>query len=197
VGTWEITTHRDFDADENAFAMAAILKVPRNNVFYMSAPISVEPGEHRPESEFKYSLDLAVIGLGQLNTHHHYFRHRDEVQSRAIAEPIRQIMEWQSRRPDLLDSLAEIVHRLYPVGGKELPAEFLNALAEINKAVVAIPAPILKRAREVILIAGGMQKFSALFEIINNKAGDIPIDTSNLTLITDSGTAEMILKRLG
>ena len=138
IGTWEYANSRDFDADENVFSLSSLLKIPRQNVSYMSGPISMDSNSRQPEINPKFSLDMAVIGLGQLNTQHHYLRDYNELQLKSMSEPIRRIIEWQSKNPDLRDSVAEIVLRLYPTANKSLPLEFLETIRETNNSVLAI-----------------------------------------------------------
>jgi DNA-binding transcriptional regulator LsrR (DeoR family) len=196
IGMWEFSNSRDFDADENVFALAALLKVPRENVFYISGPISMDPLGRRLETSPAYNLDLAVLGLGQLNTQHHYFRDRNELQLKAMSGPIRRLIEWQAQNPDLLDSVAEIILRLYPVGGKPLSPEFLETLRETNKTILAIDPGKVKNAGEIMLIAGGRQKLNALYGVLSGQCPEAPIDKRNLTLVTDAWTAEAILQRI-
>jgi len=111
IGTWEHGGSRDFDADENVFALSSLLKIPRQSVSYMSGPIALDAGSSPSETSPKFSLDMAVIGLGQLNIQHHFFRDYNELQLKSMSEPIRRIIDWQSKNPDLRDSVAEIVLR--------------------------------------------------------------------------------------
>ncbi len=197
VGTWLIPIHRPLDADENVFALAAILKVPVNNLAYNDGPTSIGPQEHRALPEYKHDLDLAVIGLGQLNTGHHFFRYIDTVQLRAVAEPLHRIKNWQNDNPELLERVAEIAHRLYLLGNQDIPQEFLDAVHEINRSMNAMPADRIQSAKEVIIIAGDRQKVNALYELLAGGCREAPIVKSNLTLVTDSWTAKTILERMG
>jgi DNA-binding transcriptional regulator LsrR (DeoR family) len=194
IGTWEHANSRDFDADENVFALSSLLKIPRQSVTYMSGPIALDAGSPAPETSPKFSLDMAVIGLGQLNIQHHFFRDYNELQLKSMSEPIRRIIEWQSKNPDLRDSVAEIVLRLYPNVTKKLPEEFLETIRETNKNVLAVSPEKIHNAGEVILIAGGWKKVNALHGVLTGKYPDAPLQKKNLTLVTDSWTAETILK---
>jgi len=185
LGKYQNSNVRDFDADENVFALSSLLKSPRHNVFYMTGPISTDLKNHRSKIDPKFNLDMAVIGLGQLNTQHHYFRDHYDLQLKTLSEPIRKIIEWQMKNPDLLDSVAEIVLRLYPAVNKNLPAEFLDTIRETNNHILAVAPEKIKNAGEVILIAGGR----------TGVYSSAPIDKRNLTLVTDSWTAEEILNR--
>jgi DNA-binding transcriptional regulator LsrR (DeoR family) len=195
VGMWEFTNSRDFDADENVFALSALLKVPRSHVFYITGPVSMDPHELRPDIRPRLSLDLAVIGLGQLNTQHHYFRDRNELQLKAMSSSIRELIEWQSTNPERF-SIAEIVLRLYPVSQQDLSPEFLAAIKDTNNTILALPPEKIRNAGEIVLIAGGSQKINALYGVLTGKCPEAPIDKKNLTLVTDSWTAETILKKI-
>ena len=196
VGTWLIPVHRPLDADENVFALAAILKTPVNNLVYNDGPTSVDAPDHRPSPELKYDLDLAVIGLGQLNTGHHFFRYINTVQLRAVADPLHRIRDWQGRDPELTEKVVEIVHRLYPIEDRELPEEFLEALHQTNRLMNAVQAEKIRNAREVILIAGDRQKIHALYALLTGKCPQAPLVKNNLTLVTDSWTARTILQNI-
>ncbi len=195
VGMWEYTNTRDFDADENVFSLSAILKVPRANVSYMSGPIAAAPQGQLAERP-KFNLDLTVIGLGQLNTQHHYLRDHYEMQLKAMSGPIHKIIEWQSLDPELQEGIAEIVLRLYPAGDKPLPTEFLDIIRETNSTILAAEPETIKKAGETILIAGGRQKVAALYGVLMGQCPETPLDKKNLTLVTDSWTAETILDRI-
>ncbi len=197
VGKWEIsdTNRRDFDADENVFALAGILNIPRNNLSYVTGPVSVEKKEKQSVSGGSFSLDMAVIGLGQLNTQHHYFRDYNNLQLRSMAGPICKIIEWQSSHPEMYRGLVEIVLRLYPSAKGSLPPEFIETLREVNDSILAASPEKIRSAGEVILIAGGRQKAEALCGILTGEYPSAPLEKSNLTLVTDAWTAEAILKK--
>ena len=195
IGTWEQANSRDFDADENVFALSSLLKIPRQNVSYISGPISMDSKSHQPEINPKFSLDMAVIGLGQLNTMHHYLRDYSDLQLKEMSEPIRRIIEWQTKNPELRDSVAEIVLRLYPSANKSLPLEFLETIKETNNSVLAITPEKIQNAGEVILVAGGRSIVNALRGVLTGEYPDAPLDKKNLTLVTDAWTAETVLKK--
>ena len=195
LGKYQNSSVRDFDADENVFALSSLLKSPRHNVFYMTGPVLTDLKNHRSKINPKLNLDLAIIGLGQLNAQHGYFRDHLYLQLETLSEPIRKIIEWQTKAPDLLDSVAEIVLRLYPATDKKLPTEFLDTIREMNNHVLAVAPEKIKDAGEVILIAGGRQKVNVLHGVLTGVYSSAPIDKRNLTLVTDSWTAQEILKR--
>ncbi len=197
VGAWATTVARDLDADENVFHLAAILRVPRDNIRYLGGWISTDQNLSRPEFDPQYSLDLVVVGLGQLNTGHHFFCHYGEVQLGAMADPLRRIRELQSDIPELINKVADIGHRLFPVGsGSEFPEDFLKAIDKINGSILAVPCEWIKKAKEIILVAGGAQKVNALAELVSGSCAYAPIDLRNLTLVTDAVTAAEIIKHI-
>jgi hypothetical protein len=190
---WELLIAA-IDADENVDGFGS--RVPRSNVFYITGTVSMDPNSQLWKSDLNINLDLAVIGLGQLNTQHHYFRDHNELQLKAMSTSIRKLIEWQSNNPELLDSIAEIVLRLYPAGSKPLPEEFLDVIHETNNTILAVPPDKIRKAGEIMLIAGGSQKINALHGILTGRFPEAPIDKKNLTLVTDSWTAETILQKL-
>jgi DNA-binding transcriptional regulator LsrR (DeoR family) len=194
IGTWEYANSRDFDADENVFSLSSLLKVSRQNIFYMSSPISTGRQSKEQEKRPKINLDLAIIGLGQLNTQHHYFRDHPDLQLKSMSEQIRKIIEWQDKNPELRDSVAEIVLRLYPAVNDNLPDGFVEIIRETNKRILSASPDAIKSAGELILIAGGKQKVNALSGVLMGDYPDSPIIKRNVTLVTDSWTAQEILK---
>jgi len=200
VGTWATQTPRDLDADENAFALGSILGIPRGNVHYMYGWVSAYPADKQQQQPSSPDhLDQAVVGLGQLNTRHHFLRHRGEdAQLDPMAEPLRRITEWQEKEDQLVYRVAEIGHTLFPVGGKKgLPEDFLAAINEINEVIRAVSPKVIMEAGDVVLVAGGTQKLKALAELAIGECPDAPVDLSNLTLVTDRRTAEEMLDLVG
>lgn len=196
VGTWAPSPSRDLDADENVFSLAAILKVPKGNLTYMGGWKSLVPNQALAQPEPPGGLDLALVGLGQINTRHDFLYHYGDFQLGDMAEPIRQIREWQSGHPELLCRVAEVGHRTFPVGETDgLPKEFLEAINEIGRAVWAMSSETIRQAKEVILVAGGAQKVNALFELLAGTCHEAPVEPNQIALITDSWTAEEILRR--
>jgi DNA-binding transcriptional regulator LsrR (DeoR family) len=161
----------------------------------MIGPVSLDQGEQPRSQKRRPGLDLALIGLGQLNTQHHYFREYNQLQLKALSGAVRTLIESQSKDPDRTDCIAEIVLRLYPVGDETLDAECVEAINETNKTILAVAPDILRNAGEVVLVTGGIQKLAALRGLLFGKCRQAPIDKTNLTLVTDSWTAEQILNR--
>ena len=196
IGMCESSNRRDFDADENIFTLASLLKVPRRNVSYMIGPVSSSQSIAERWPRTRLNLDLAVIGLGQLSTRHHYFRDYNELQLKALSGPIHELIELQTRDPEQAGCIAEIVLRLYPTNRTVLAPEYNEAIKKTNSTIVAVPPESLKKAGEIMLIAGGMQKLAALSGILKGECSEAPIEKTSLTLITDAWTAEQLLKRI-
>ncbi len=195
IGMCESSNRRDFDADENVFTLASLLKVPRRNVSYMIGPVSSSQNIVARWPHSRFNLDFAVIGLGQLSTRHHYFRDYNEVQLKALSGPIHELIESQTRYPERAGCIAEVVLRLYPANKTDLAPEYVEAIRQTNTTIVAVPPEILKKAGEVMLIAGGRQKLAALYAILRGECPGIPIEKTSLTLITDAWTAEQLIKK--
>jgi len=196
IGMCESSNRRDFDADENIFTLASLLKVPRRNISYMIGPVSSSQSITERWPRTRLNLDLAVIGLGQLSTRHHYFRDYNELQLKALSGPIHELIELQTRDPEQAGCIAEIVLRLYPTNRTKLAPEYNEAINKTNSTIVAVPTESLKKAGEIMLIAGGMQKLAALSGILKGECPGAPIEKTSLTLITDAWTAEQLLKRI-
>lgn len=197
VGTWVTPINRDLDADQNAFALGSIFRTPRTNLHYMGGWISLDPEQSQAELAFPYQLELALVGMGQLNTGHHFYHHYGDVQLGALGAPLQTIKDWQERDPALLIRIAEIGHRLFPVGGVEgLPQEVLDAVDQVNQRILAVPEQKLAKATEVIMVAGGAQKVYALSMLVSGRCPEAPIDISKLTLVTDAWTATEILRTI-
>ena len=198
VGAWATPTPRALDADENAFQLSTILNVPRANVSYMRGWISGDPGETRTHHQVSEApLDLALVGMGVLNTRNQFYVHHDQnVQLGAIAGFIETIKALQAEDSSLLDSVATIGHYLFPVGVRDYPDELLTAVDGINDAIIAVPPERIKTAAEVVMLAGGAQKVSALVDLLTGQCTGAPIDLDNLALVTDAWTAKQVLERL-
>ncbi|MFC1946737.1 sugar-binding domain-containing protein [Chloroflexota bacterium] len=196
LGGWQNSNSgRDFDADENVFALSSILKNPRKNVYYMNGPVLVDTTDQRSDLNPRFEFNLAVIGLGQLNAQHHYLRDHNDLQLKTLTEPIRRIVGWQSEHPDILDMVAEIVLKLYPAASQDLPMDIEETIRETNERIMSVSPEKIKEAGEVILVSGGEQKADVLHGVLTGKYPDTPIVKKNLTLVTDSLAAEAILNR--
>lgn len=197
VGTWATPINRDLDADQNAFVLGSIFGIPRTNLHYMGGWISLDPEQSQAELAFPYQLELALVGMGQLNTRHHFFHHYGDVQLGALGAPLQTIKDWQERDPALLFRIAEIGHRLFPVGGVEgLPQDLLDAVDQVNQRILAVPLQKLAQTTEVIMVAGGAQKVHALSMLVSGRCPEAPIDISKLTLVTDAWTATEIIRTI-
>ena len=161
----------------------------------MTGPVSSNQKSPPPDPGSRLSLELAVIGLGELNSQHPYFRDQNEFQLKVMAAPIHRLVDWQSRNPELLNCIAEIVLRLYPIGDKGITSEFTEAIRQTNDTILAVSAKKLQNAGEILLIAGGRQKLRAICGVLLEKNQDIPIEKTNLTLVTDAWTAGQVLQK--
>jgi DNA-binding transcriptional regulator LsrR (DeoR family) len=198
VGAWATPTTRALDADENAVQLSTILNVPLANVSYMRGWISGDPGETRTNHQVSEApLELALVGMGVLNTRNQFYVHHDQnVQIGAITGYIEPIKALQAEDASLLDSVASIGHYLFPVGVRDYPDELLTAVSGINDAIVTVPPERIKTTIEVVMLAGGAQKVTALVDLLTSQCPGTPIDLDNLTLVTDAWTARQVLERV-
>ncbi len=192
VGTWATPVARDLDADQNVFALASVLGVSKTSLGFMGGWIAAR--ESLPAKRSRGALDLALVGLGQLNSHHHFFHHYQDVQLGEMAAPLARIRALQAKDPGLISSVAEMAHRLFVVGEGTFPPELQAAMSEINRATLAVSPQRLKAAGEVVLVAGGAQKVPVLRELLMGRCPDAALDLSRLTLVTDATTARAILQ---
>jgi DNA-binding transcriptional regulator LsrR (DeoR family) len=190
VGTWATPVTRALDADQNAFALANLLGVSKTNVDFMGGWIASKANRRLRRSR---RIDLALVGLGQLNSRHHFFYHYQEVQLGEMAEPLARIRRLQEADPRLVSSIGEVCHRLFLIGPGPFPPELVEAVDEINDATLTASPERLHSAAEVLLVAGGAQKAPALIELLGASCRDAPIDASRVTLVTDSATAVAVL----
>lgn len=193
VGTWASTVTRSLDADQSVFALANILGINRGHVDFMGGWIASKSANRR---ERRRSIDVALVGLGQVNTRHHFFQHHQEVHLGDIAEALAGIRRIQELDKNLISSVAEIAHNLFLVGDGPFPKELVEAVREVNEAMVTVSAERLRNAGEVILVAGGSQKIETLRELLTGGCPDAPVDPSRVTLVTDAATARGILAKL-
>jgi DNA-binding transcriptional regulator LsrR (DeoR family) len=73
---------------------------------------------------------------------------------------------------------------------------YVEAIRKTNSTIVAVPPETLIKAGEIILITGGMQKLAALYGILQGECPGVPIEKTNLTLVTDAWTAEQLIKKM-
>lgn len=187
VGSWSGRDRRSLDADENAFALAAALRVPEDQVALMG-----DAAEGVGTRWDFTPVNLVLAGMGCLNTSHHLLRSR--ARSGAIAEPLGRIEQYQAQHPELRFAAAEIAHRLFPVRDN-IPPQFLEAIEESNSLVVAAPAETMRNAEVMILVAGGAQKVDALVRLVTGQT-NAPVELRNLILVTDAWTAQQIVARV-
>ena len=160
--------------------------------------ISGDPGETRTNHQVSEApLELALVGMGVLNTRNQFYVHHDQnVQIGAITGYIEPIKALQAEDASLLDSVASIGHYLFPVGVRDYPDELLTAVSGINDAIVTVPPERIKTTIEVVMLAGGAQKVTALVDLLTSQCPGTPIDLDNLTLVTDAWTARQVLERV-
>ncbi|PKB64182.1 MAG: hypothetical protein BZY80_03535 [SAR202 cluster bacterium Io17-Chloro-G2] len=195
MGTWAIPFNRPLDADANVFHLGTILHVsPGIRTYIGSWLLAGERVADQPSYEGVH-LDLAIVGIGQLNTGHHFLRPDAALQLESMSHALASIREFQDKDGDRHASIADICHVLFYVGAGQPPDQITNAISELNSAMSTAPRQVLQSAEEVILVAGGAQKEEALYHFVKGNCRDAPIDPARVTLITDSWTANRILER--
>ncbi len=195
MGTWAMPFNRPLDADANVFHLGTILHVSPGIRTYIGSWLLAGERETEQASHGDVHLDLAIVGIGQLNTGHHFLRPDAALQMESMGEALATIREFQDRDGDRHASIADICHVLFYVGAGDPPVQIAKAITELNNAMSTAPRRILESAEEVIMVAGGAQKEEALFHFVKGNCPDAPIDPSRVTLITDSWTANRILDR--
>ncbi|MBI2885871.1 MAG: hypothetical protein HYY02_01535 [Chloroflexi bacterium] len=193
VGAWYPIT-RDLDADENVFRLASILQINRQAVHYMRGWISKDDnGQKRPPVP-EPTLDLAFLGIGQLNRQHHFY-HFDQKEFGPMQEPLEVIWKFQEKDGRLRDSVAEVCHRLFlACDTSDVPQEFLDAVKKVNNLVLAVEARRISEAEEVLVVGAGASKKAALLALLTSV--ESPIERRHLTLFTDAWTAKELLEAL-
>ena len=95
MGTWAIPFSRPLDADANVFHLGAILKSEAGMRKYMGSwLLSGERVAEQPSYEGVH-LDLAIVGIGQLNTGHHFLRDDAALQLESVSRALAHIREFQ------------------------------------------------------------------------------------------------------
>ena len=195
MGTWAMPFNRPLDADANVFHLGTILHVsPRIRTYIGSWLLAGE----RVAEQVSYQgvhLDLAIVGIGQLNTGHHFLRPDAALQLESMSEALASIREFQGKDGDQHAGIADICHVLFYVGTGQPPKRIAKAISDLNNAMSTPPRETLQSAEEVILVAGGAQKEEALYHFVKGNCREAPIDPARVTLITDSWTANRILER--
>jgi DNA-binding transcriptional regulator LsrR (DeoR family) len=195
MGTWAMPFNRPLDADANVFHLGTILHVsPGIRTYVGSWLLAGERVADQPSYDGVH-LDLAIVGIGQLNTGHHFLRPDAALQLESMGDALDSIREFQDVDGDRHASIADICHVLFYVGTGEPPAQIAKAIDELNNAMSTPPKETLESAEEVILVAGGAQKEEALYHFVKGNCRGAPIDPARVTLITDSWTANRILER--
>ena len=198
VSPWEKQLRTDLDADTAAYQLTNVLGIGRDRVGYVTGPVSDDdPVRYLRNLEGQLSatqrIDIALLGLGVLDSGHHFFRFQGP-QLEPISEYLNELRRRLVQgRPS--HQIAEIAHRLFWVGEGSVPADFRRILDEFNSKIVGASPDTLKRAREVVLVAGGRQKLLALRRLCFGEAEEVPIHLGASTLITDEWTAKGILAR--
>ena len=195
MGTWAMPFNRPLDADANVFHLGTILHVsPGIRTYVGSWLLAGERVAEQPSYE-GVRLDLAIVGIGQLNTGHHFLRPDAALQLESMSDALASIREFQDKDGDRHASIADICHVLFYVGTGQPPDQIAKAITDLNNAMSTAPRETLKSAEEVILVAGGAQKEEALYHFVKGNCRGAPIDPARVTLITDSWTANRILER--
>ena len=195
MGTWSMPFNRPLDADANVFHLGTILHVsPGIRTYIGSWLLAGERAAEQPRYEGVH-LDLAIVGIGQLNTGHHFLRPDAAMQLESMSDALAIIREFQDKDGDRHASIADICHVLFYVGTGQPPDQIAKAISQLNNAMSTAPRRTLESAEEVILVAGGAQKEEALYHFVKGNCREAPIDPARVTLITDSWTANRILER--
>jgi DNA-binding transcriptional regulator LsrR (DeoR family) len=195
MGTWAMPFNRPLDADANVFHLGTILHVsPRIRTYIGSWLLAGERVTEQSNYDSVH-LDLAIVGIGQLNTGHHFLRPDAALQMESMSDALDSIRDFQDKEGGQHASIADICHVLFYVGTGQPPNRLAKAIGELNKAMSTAPGKTLENAEEVILVAGGAQKEEALYHFIKGNCRGAPIDPARVTLITDSWTANRILER--
>ena len=195
MGTWAMPFNRPLDADANVFHLGTILHVsPGIRTYIGSWLLAGERVAEHPSYEGVH-LDLAIVGMGQLNTGHHFLRPDAALQLESMSDALASIREFQDKDGDRHASIADICHVLFYVGTGQPPDQLAKAISDLNDAMSTAPRETLESAEEVILVAGGAQKEEALYHFVKGNCKDAPIDPARVTLITDAWTARRILER--
>ena len=194
-GTWAMPFNRPLDADANVFHLGTILGVSPNIRTYVGSWLLAGERVAEEPSYQGIHLDLAIVGIGQLNTGHHFLRPDAALQLDSMGDALATIREFQAKDEDQRASIADICHVLFYLGVGQPPNRLAKAINELNSAMSTPPRETLESAEEVILVAGGAQKEEALYHFVKGNCRDAPINPARVTLITDSWTADRILER--
>ena len=195
MGTWSMPFNRPLDADANVFHLGTILHVSPGIRTYIGSWLLEGERAAEPPSYDDVHLDLAIVGIGQLNTGHHFLRPDAALQLESMSDALASIREFQDKDGDRHASIADICHVLFYVGEGQPPDQIAKAISDLNNAMSTAPRKTLESAEEVILVAGGAQKEEALYHFVKGNCRGAPIDPARVTLITDSWTANRILER--
>jgi DNA-binding transcriptional regulator LsrR (DeoR family) len=191
----------NLDADAVAVELGGILQVPQKQISLVHLPVSLEPAQrevirtaapHLWVDPWERPPDIALFGLGVLNTGHHLLQYSGphtqafQVELDALKGKV---------LPRALSAVADICHRFFWIGGADVPKDVRRAAEEIveglNGKTVSVTFPHLNEAREKILVAGGAQKYQGILALFT-RCEEIGLKPT--ILVTDEVTARRLLE---
>lgn len=195
----------DLDSDAIASELGHILKVDgeaihRANFKYIAkdpraALRSQDSHMMEPEWEGGQAPDIALIGLGILDSRHHLMAsRRDDKMIAPVRATLDQLEEIvlpvsSSAIMDLYDTFWVREDALEP----PLAAIAWNLVEELNSKVVAVSRPKLDQTREKVIVAGGTLKYPGVLSYLRHTDA---IGLRATTLVTDSTTAQHLVSDL-
>lgn len=200
------------DADNVANNFATVLGVKATDIHLVRLPVAlgesqkdliltaaphliggVQPGG---STDFWRPFDVAIFGLGVLNTGHHLLLYEGPWTD-AIRVEIADVKRLNNelREKGLpASAIAGICNQFFSICDDRFPVEIRqrvqNIVERLNSKTVSVGLPRLSRSRHRILVAGGLQKYPGLKALmIENSPGLRPT-----VLVTDEITARSLIQ---
>ena len=199
-------------ADTAAFDLAATLGVDFGRVRFVHLPLTLPSSLKKDVAvevrkvlgghleSWQSPPDIAVFGMGSLNTYHHII-----TQPGPETEPVREELHALLNEilPQAPDSIADICFKFFWIGDRSSPSELRKRAGSLmdafNQKTVSVPLDLLNQAREKVLVAGGSEKLNAIRAVARASAetasGRSLEDYDGIVptcLVTDAETADSL-----
>jgi DNA-binding transcriptional regulator LsrR (DeoR family) len=186
----------NLDANNAVSYLAQATRTVATKRYLVNWPISCSNPELRAQFPNHLKIEdcrlrLTLLGLGVLNTRHHYYSHPEGLEP--INEELNQLKKFQEEDPTLFDSIGEICHYLFLLGRHKNAEKIREVIESLNKKIVSVNIQTIMNSIDTYMIAAGVQKLALLSMFTPEYASSIPISLARTTLITDSWTAQQII----
>lgn len=212
VWAWAEKGGAILDADNVANKFATVLGVKATDIHLVRLPVAlgesqqdlilsaaphlvggVQPGG---STDSWRPFDVAIFGLGVLNTGHHLLLYEGPWTD-AIREEITEVKRLNSELHERglpTSAIAGICNHFFSICDSSFPTEIRQRVEDIvtrlNSKTVSVGLPNLSKCRHRILVAGGLQKYPGLKALLIGDAAML----RPTVFVTDEITARSLLQ---